>query len=153
VPAAGRAWIVTGENGELLRSRDRATGVVRWAYRIRGGHFAAAPVVDRGTRVLVGTTDRRSLPPDARKGSPTWTWKVGAEVQNAGSLLGGRLVVPSYDAVLYGLNAGNGNMEWRAPLPSRPLSGPMFAHDSVLVACYENDVVGFSGRTGQKLGG
>jgi hypothetical protein len=54
--------------------------------------------------------------------------------------------------VLYALKRGSGKMVWRAGLPSRPLGGPQLLGRAALVACFENEIVGFDGRTGRKLG-
>ncbi len=151
-PAAGPSWIVAGESEGALRCRDRATGLERWTYHAKGASFLAPPLVDRGKRVLVGTTDRRILALDPRNGRVVWSWKVGADVQDPAAILHDLVLVPAFDAVLYGMARGSGNLELRIPLPSRPLSGPLLAKDSVIVACSESDVVGFSGRTGQSLG-
>jgi hypothetical protein len=43
-------------------------------------------------------------------------------------------------------------MVWRAPLPSRPLSGPFLHGPAVLVACQESDIVGIDPATGRRVG-
>src|SRR5262249_42483852 len=58
----------------------------------------------------------------------------------------------SYDAVLYDVLRGSGRLKWRAPLPSRPLSGPILVGDGILVACRDSDVFGIDGRSGKALG-
>ena len=50
------------------------------------------------------------------------------------------------------LNRANGHLDWRAALPARPLSGPLVYKTAVLVACFENQVVGFDARSGRPLG-
>jgi outer membrane protein assembly factor BamB len=78
---------------------------------------------------------------------------VGADIQNGASVLGEHVLFATFEDVLYALKRGNGHMAWRAPLPSRPASGPILVGDSVLVACYETEILGFEGRTGKRLGG
>jgi outer membrane protein assembly factor BamB len=77
---------------------------------------------------------------------------VGADVQGPAAILDDKVLVVSHDNVLYALKRGSGKMVWRAGLPSRPLGGPQLMGTAVLVACFENEVVGFDGRTGRKLG-
>ena len=73
-------------------------------------------------------------------------------MQGKAAILEDKVLFVSHEDVLYALNRGNGNMVWRAALPSRPLGGPLVAGAAVLVACFENEVVGFDARTGRKLG-
>jgi hypothetical protein len=47
---------------------------------------------------------------------------------------------------------GSGRLKWRAPLPSRPLSGPILVGDAILVACRDFEVIGIDGRSGKSLG-
>ncbi len=54
--------------------------------------------------------------------------------------------------MLWALGRGNGHMQWRAPLPSRPLSPPLLLPGGVIVACRETDVVGFDAASGQRIG-
>jgi outer membrane protein assembly factor BamB len=67
-------------------------------------------------------------------------------------LFEGSVLFVSHEAVLYALNRKSGHLNWRAPLPARPLSAPLLDGTAVLVACLESDIVGFDGRTGAYLG-
>ena len=67
-------------------------------------------------------------------------------------ILDDTVLFATHENVLYALKRGSGKMVWRAGLPSRPLGGPVLMGTAVLVACFENDVVGFDGRTGRRLG-
>ena len=152
-PPAASGWsILAGEADGTLRCRDRATGASLWTYKT-ARELAAPPVVDSDRRVLFGTTDRRFLALDVMKGGQRWRWKVGTDVQDRAAIFRDHLLFASYEDVLYSIDRGNGNMAWRAALPSRPISGPVLVGESVLVVCHENDVVGFRAKTGTKLGG
>ena len=150
VPLAWGAHVLAGEADGALRSRDAATGALAWAFPTEG--VVAAPVVDDHDRVLVGTTDRRFVALRARDGKQEWRWKVGADVQAPAVVLDDKVLFATHENVLYALKRGSGKMAWRAGLPSRPLGGPMLVGTAVLVACFENDVLGFDGRTGRRLG-
>ncbi len=152
LPEVFGARLLVGEQDGTLRCRDRATGVSLWTFRTASA-LLAPPRVGGDRRVFLGTTDRRVVALSLDKGRPAWRWKVGADVQSAPALQGKLVLVVSFDAVLYALNRGNGNLVWRAPLPSRPLSSPMFVGTAVLVACHENEILGFDLKTGTRQGG
>src|SRR5260221_2418399 len=151
-PIVAGSRLVAGEEDGTLRCRDRASGVSLWTLRTRSA-LVAAPVFDpeRG-RLYVGTTDRRILEVGLEKGPRGWTWKVGADNDSPGVMEGHRVLFTAFDAVLYALNRRNGNLVWRAPLPSRPISRPLVSGRTVLVACHESDVIGFDLETGKAVG-
>jgi len=144
--------LLVGEGDGTLRCRDPKTGASRWTYGT-GSALLAPPVADAEGHIVVGTTDRRILSLDLGKGHLRWRFKVGADVQNAAAVQGKRVFVAAFDAVLYAVFAGNGNLAWRVPLPSRPLSPPLLTHGALILACHENEIVGFDPRTGRRVGG
>ncbi len=151
-PVAAVSRLLAGEEDGTLRCRDRASGVSLWKLRTRSA-LLAPPVVDpERRRLYLGTTDRRILEVGLEKGKKGWAWKVGADVEGPGLLHERRVLFTAFDAVLYALNQGNGDLVWRAPLPSRPLSGPLLSGATVLVACHEKDVIGFDVKTGRPVG-
>jgi len=133
-PVAAGSRLLAGEEDGRLRCRDRASGVSLWRLRT-GSALLAPPVVDpEQRRLYLGTTDRRILEVGLEKGKKGWAWKVGADVECPGLIHERRVLFTAFDAVLYALNRSNGNLAWRAPLPSRPLSSPMPVGTAVLVA-------------------
>jgi outer membrane protein assembly factor BamB len=149
VPAGSR--VLAGEGDGTLRCRDRATGVSLWVART-GGALLAPPLVDESRRRLyLGTTDKRIVEIGLDDGKAGWAWRVGADVAHAGLLLPAQVLFASHDAVLYSLRRG-GNLDWRAALPSRPLSPPLKAGDYLLLACLENELVAFTPDTGAAAG-
>jgi outer membrane protein assembly factor BamB len=155
-PEMTAAMVVLGEADGQLRARDLATGRVLWSHATERA-LAAAPVVDDAGRVLVGTTDRRFLSIDGESGKERWTWRLGADVRHEAVLFEKLVLFATHEDVLYALNRGNGHLAWRAPLPSRPLSGPLLFGDAVVVACHgarpgETFLIGFAARTGEKQG-
>lgn len=150
-PLAFGPWIFTGEADGTLRGRDGATGTSLWT--LATGHALRAPLlVDDHRRLMVGTTSDRFLAVNAAKGRPHWRWKLGADVQTGPTVVGGRVFVATYEAVLYALKRGSGSMVWRAPLPSRPLAAPILYGQTLLVACAESQIVGFDVVTGKRRG-
>ena len=150
-PVIAGARILTGEKDGALRSRDRATGTPSWTRTI-GGALLAPPLVDAARRrVYLGTTDRRIVEVKLADGDEGWSWTVGADVADPGLLLPGRVLFASYDAVLYSLHFG-GNLDWRAALPSRPLSGPILVNGDVVLACLENEIIAIAPESGRRTG-
>jgi outer membrane protein assembly factor BamB len=151
-PVASGALVLLGADDGTLLCLDAASGVSLWSYAA-GSRLSAPPIVDDGARVLLGTADRRvvALRIDKR-GDERWRFKVGGTVDSAPALFEGRALFAAYDAVLYALGRGNGHLAWRSPLPSRPLSGPLILRGAALVACQENEIVGFDAHTGRRLG-
>lgn len=153
LPALHGGWILAGEADGSLRCRERATGRPLWSVAT-GSPLRAPAVVDRDGRILLGTTARRFAALDlGARGRERWRWRLGADVTSPAVVVDDKVLFASLESVLYALKRGNGHLAWRAPLPSRPLSGPLAVESAVLVACLESDILGFDSRTGRKLGG
>ncbi len=151
-PLVAGSRVYVGEADGTLRARDRESGRSLWTFKTASA-LAAPPVFDGPDRLFLGTTDRRIVALRVKDGQPDWRWKVGADVRGPGVLFGKRVVFASFDAVLWALDRGNGNLGWRTPLPSRPIGGPIPIDGAAIVACHETDVLGFDLRTGRPLGG
>jgi outer membrane protein assembly factor BamB len=150
-PALVGGCLAVGEADGTLRCRDPRTGASRWAYKT-GSALLAPPVGDASGRLFFGTTDRRVLSLKGDNGHRRWRWRVGADVQSSPALSGDKVLVAAFDAVLYAFHAGNGNLAWRSALPSRPLSAPLVREKAVIVACNENEILGYDLATGRRLG-
>ena len=150
-PVATAARLLVGEADGTLRCLDRATGLPLWAHQTESALRAPVLVDEERRRIYVGTTDRRILEVNLDNGDRGWRWKVGADIEAPGLLLPDRVFFASFDAVLYGLQRG-GNLAWRSALPSRPLSGPLLLDDSIVIACHENEILGFELTEGRSLG-
>jgi len=150
-PVSAGSRVVAGEADGTLRCRDRDSGQPLWVARTSRG-LLAPPLVDESRRrVYLGTTDKRILEIHLDNGEKGWAWRVGADIAYTGLLLPGQVLFASYDAVLYSLERG-GNLRWRAPLPSRPLSPPLLVGDYLLMACLENELVAFFPDSGKPAG-
>jgi outer membrane protein assembly factor BamB len=151
-PALAGSCLAVGEADGTLRCREPQTGATRWAVGTRTA-LLAPPVADERGQLYVGTTDRRVLSLDPSKGKRRWKWDVGADVQSTVAISGEKVLVAAFDAVLYAFHSGSGNLAWRSSLPSRPLSPPLVTRDAVIVACHENEILGFDLVTGRRIGG
>ena len=98
--------------GERARLWSYAAGSrpVRSARRGRGGRVLAGHRGSARRRPAHRQARRRAL---ALQGG-------GRRDSAPGALRASGCSSPRYDAVLYALEAGNGHMAWRSPLPSRP---------------------------------
>jgi outer membrane protein assembly factor BamB len=150
-PVSSGSRVLAGEADGTLRCRDRDTGQSLWVARTRGPLLAPPLVDETRRRIYLGTTDKRILELRLDDGEKGWAWRVGADIAYAGLLLPNQVLFASYDAVLYSLRPG-GNLDWRAPLPSRPLSAPLLVGDYILVACLENELVAFTPDAGKPAG-
>jgi outer membrane protein assembly factor BamB len=150
--APGGSRLYVGEADGTLRARDREDGKSIWMFKTEAP-LAAPPVVDGPDRLFLGTRDRRIVSLSARDGDPGWRWKVGADIRGPGLVDGDRVVFAAFDAVLWALDRGNGNLAWRGLLTSRPIGGPIAVDGAALVACHENELLGFDLRTGKPIGG
>ncbi len=150
-PVPTTARLLTGEADGILYCRDRATGLPLWGYRTVGPLLAPPLVDERRQRIYLGTTERTIREVGLDKGQKGWAWRVGADIQSPGLLLPDQVLFASFDAVLYGLTRG-GNLARRTPLPSRPLSGPLLVEGHIVIACHENEILGFRLDTGQSAG-
>ncbi|MGE0453886.1 MAG: PQQ-binding-like beta-propeller repeat protein [Vicinamibacteria bacterium] len=144
--------VLVGASDGALRAFAAEGGALAWTHETGGGALRAAPIEDADGRLLLGTAARSVVALRARDGDRLWRWKLGTEVRSEAALLGGQVLVASYESVLWAFSRRSGSVSWRAPLPSRPRSAPLLVGSAVLVACYETDLVGFDGRNGKRLG-
>jgi outer membrane protein assembly factor BamB len=149
---ASGSRLYVGESDGTLRARSREDGKSIWMLKTAAS-LAAPPVVDGPDRLFLGTRDRRILALGSKDGEQEWRWKVGADIQGPGLVYDNRVVFAAFDAVLWALDRGNGNLAWRGLLTSRPIGGPIQVDGVALVACHENEVLGFDLRTGRPIGG
>ena len=149
-------FVLLGHADGTLRAWHAGSGLPRWSSSPGPGPLSL-PVADGEGRLFLGTADRRLVSLSLDKGSKRWSWKVGTATTFQAAVGAGNVLFATSEAVLYAFRGGNGHLAWRAPLPSRPLSGPMLAGGAVLVACNgtrpsESLLLGFDLSTGRRLG-
>lgn len=156
LPVAAGPCLLVAEEGGLLHCRAPDTGRSLWTWNAGAAIHAPAVLDDEG-RILLGTAAREFVAVRLDDGGRRWRWRLGADVRTQAALVGDQVVFASYEAVLYALRRGNGNLSWRATIPSRPVGAPLVLGDGVIVTCYgsrpdENLLLGFDGRNGRRLG-
>jgi outer membrane protein assembly factor BamB len=150
-----RELIASFEDG-TLRSYDVADGKERWRYAT-SRPLRASGLVDREGHVFVGTTDGWLLSLGGENGRRRWRWRVGAETLFRATSYRNRVCFASQDAVLYGLDAGSGDLVWRSPLPSRPLAPPILVGKTIVVPCFgdrenRSELVAVDAENGRRSG-
>jgi outer membrane protein assembly factor BamB len=148
--------VLVGQTDGTLRCWSLGTGAPRWSSSPGRGPLSP-PVIDEKGRLFLGSADRRLVSLDVAKGAKRWSWKVGTETAFQAAVGADNVLFATSEAVLYAFRGGNGHLAWRAPLPSRPLSGPLLAAGAVLIACNgtrpsESLLLGFELTTGRRLG-
>jgi outer membrane protein assembly factor BamB len=147
-PAGER--VLSSEAGGVLRCRSRTTGASMWTFDAGSDVRATLAVAPDGTTFAGAGRTLQAVGRDGAKRK--WRWRLGADALLPPELRERSVLLAAHDATLYALNSGNGHLNWRAPLPSRPQSGPLVSGVVVLVACLDNQLVGFDARTGRSLG-
>src|SRR5262245_38169739 len=112
LPVVAGPRIYVGESDGTLRARDREDGKSIWMFKTNAA-LAAPPVLDGPDRLFLGTRDRRIVALRAKDGGQEWRWKVGADIQGPGLVHQNRVVFAAFDAILWALDRGNGNLGWR----------------------------------------
>ena len=112
---------------------DLATGTLLWSFKT-GSHTESSPTVSGG-KVYFGAGDDGVYCCDARTGKRVWHASVG-HVDSAPLVVGGRVFVGSgyqWQGVLC-LDASDGRVVWRHPLPAPSWGAPSFRDGRLFVA-------------------
>jgi outer membrane protein assembly factor BamB len=158
-PAAGPAvatdhhLVLPGLDG-ALRGLDRASGTVTWTRAL--GPVALTPATAAGGRAFLAA-GRRLMCVEAGTGRSRWSRMVGTELSARPALAADLALFVTYEAALYALRRGSGDLVWRALLPSRPLGSPTVHGRVVFVLSHgtrpgESHLTGFDARDGSRLG-
>ncbi|MDE3154805.1 MAG: PQQ-binding-like beta-propeller repeat protein [Acidobacteriota bacterium] len=116
-------------NGELL-SLGLQTGRRVWTDRLGGPPTQVLPL---DSRLFVGSTDKYFYALKTGDGTQDWRWRTGADIVGAAVVDEKRVYFVSLDNLLRALDRHSGTLQWQAPLPVRPSSGPQLAGDQAIV--------------------
>jgi outer membrane protein assembly factor BamB len=133
----GRLVAVALTNGETI-----------WTERVVGRITALVGFEDQ---LVFGTTGKYVVSVDLVSGRERWKWPVGGDVAGLPAADDKRIYFASRDNVLRAVDRSNGNLRWKAILPSRPASGPLRLPDAVLVPLVSSEISGFEPTTGKAL--
>lgn len=129
--ADGRVYI-GGRDGRLY-ALDAETGERLWAAEYTPSWVVSSVAVGEEA-VYTGTSDAHVVEAlDAATGERRWSRDLGTRVLGSPSLVGGVLLVPGGDGVLYALDAASGRTLWRYTAGAMIQSSPAVAGDLVVV--------------------
>jgi outer membrane protein assembly factor BamB len=118
------------ENGQV-RALKLTSGETLWSRALGGRPTTLAPLDDR---VFAGSDDKYLYCLSAKDGKTDWRWRTGGAILGTPIFDEHHVYFLSLDNVLRALDRGNGHQVWQAALTFRPLAGPYFADDRLLVA-------------------
>jgi outer membrane protein assembly factor BamB len=110
---------------------DRATGKLRWSYRI-GSPIESSPIVHDGVDYL-GAWNGRVYALDLRRRRLRWTRELGAKITSSASIAGGTLYIGDYGGRLWALSARTGQTRWVRSVNGRIYGTPAVAAGRVFV--------------------
>lgn len=121
------------------------TGVVAWSVPLNEPVTGLLALEDQ---LLVGTRKNLLHSLALRDGRQRWSQRAGADTAGAPVADDKLIYFAALDNVLRALDRGNGNLRWKANLPSRPAAGPLRTGDVVLVPFVSNDIGAFTAAKG-----
>ncbi|MCC7417240.1 MAG: PQQ-binding-like beta-propeller repeat protein [Acidobacteria bacterium] len=124
-------------------------GARLWDRRLGGPGSGILALDDR---VYVGSEDNFFYCLRAGDGRIDWRWRTGADVIGPPLVDGNLVYFVSLDNMLRALHRTSGVQRWRAPLPARPLGGPVKAGGTLLVAGVGSSVPAYSLVDGRLVG-
>lgn len=159
---------IGGIEGAVALSRDVVyAGWLRYegaggvgAYRVRDGqrlwqwavpgHSAMTPVTVAGSRVLVGTDDRRLHCLDARTGVAQWQSAPLLDTLQAAPVVAGDLVVVAAGPQVQAYALANGSLVWQQAVPGAVgASSPAVFEGLLLVGTQQSQVFALDAATGR----
>lgn len=145
-PALDRLYLPLTD-GRLV-AVSLATGETIWSLRVTGRITALVGLEDQ---LLFGSSEKYVVSVDLERGRERWKWRVGGDIAGLPVTDDKRIYFASRDNVLRAVDRKNGNLRWKAILPSRPASGPLRLPDAVLVPLVSSEISGFDPETGKAL--
>lgn len=145
-PALDRLYLPLAD-GRLV-AVSLATGETIWSQRVTGRITALVGLDDQ---LVFGTSEKYVVSVDLQRGRERWKWRVGGDVAGLPVADDKRIYFASRDNMLRAVDRGNGNLRWKAILPSRPAGGPLRLANAVLVPLVSSEISGFEPETGKAL--
>ncbi|WP_435359647.1 PQQ-binding-like beta-propeller repeat protein [Haloarchaeobius sp. DFWS5] len=143
--AASQRVLIPGADGSL-RSRSPTDGAEQWTFD--AGSPLVTAVKTTGPVAYVGTESGTLRAVDA-SGNERWRSSLGGEPVTAPAALGGVVYTGTAAGDLLGLEAGSGEVSWRASVGGRP-GDPVVAGDLVLTTV-GSTLLALDAETGQQI--
>jgi outer membrane protein assembly factor BamB len=145
-PALDRLYLPLAD-GRLV-AVSLASGETIWTQKVVGRITA---LVGLDEQLVFGTSEKYVVSVDLQRGRERWQWPVGGDVAGLPAADDKRIYFASRDNVVRAVDRGNGNLRWKANLPSRPAGGPLRLADAVLVPLVSSEIAQFDPTTGKAL--
>ncbi len=142
-----RVFIPT--NGPLVVALNLQNGDSLWQ-RALGG--AGHDILADDERIFLGSRDRFFYCLDAKNGEVEWRWATGADAIGLPVEDDKSVYFVSLDNILRGLNRSSGVQRWKAPLPVRPIAGPVKYRETLVVPGSEPLLLAYGTRDGKPQG-
>jgi outer membrane protein assembly factor BamB len=143
-PALDRLYLPLEDN--RLVSVLLATGEVIWQRTLPARVTSLLALDDQ---LVVGTAAKRLSSVNLRNGRERWGWTVGGDISGTAAADEKRIYFAARDNVLRAVDRGNGNLRWKANLPSRPAGGPLRLPDALLMPMVSSEIQGYEPETGK----
>jgi outer membrane protein assembly factor BamB len=143
-PALDRIYLSLTD-GRLL-ALSLATGQTAWTQKIPG---KVAGLLALDDQLVFGTTENFVHSLNVVNGHQRWKWRVGGDVIGIPIADNKRIYFTARDNLLRAVDRKSGNLKWKAPLPSRPASGPFRFADVVVVPSVSTALATFDAVTGK----
>lgn len=132
-PLVYQGWIVTGTASDVA-ARRASDGTIVWQQP--HGALTARPTID-GDTLYLPLADARVKAVDLTTGALKWERVLGGAPSEIAALAG-RVYVGSGDRYFYCLDAGDGDVEWRARVGAAVRGRPAIDADRVYFAAMDN---------------
>jgi outer membrane protein assembly factor BamB len=125
------------------------TGALLWERRLGGPAHEVLAVDDR---LYVGSNDNFFYCLDGDTGNVVWRWRTGGDVIGLAAADDRRVYFVSLDNVLRALDRRSGSQIWKRAVPFRPIAGPRWAADVLVVTGHSPTARAFLPRDGMPAG-
>jgi outer membrane protein assembly factor BamB len=132
----GRTVVYHSMDGHVF-VLDRATGNLRWSFRV-GSPIESSPIVRDGVDYF-GAWNGRVYALDLRRRRLRWTRELGAKITSSASIVGGTLYIGDYGGRLWALSARTGGTRWVRSVNGRIYGTPAVAAGRVFVPSSTGD--------------
>jgi outer membrane protein assembly factor BamB len=143
-PALDRLYLALAD--DRLVAVLLATGATVWSRTLPARVIALLALEDQ---LVVGTAAKHVMSLSLSNGRERWTWAVGGDIAGTPVADDERIYFAARDNLLRAVDRGNGNLRWKANLPSRPAGGPLRLPDALLMPMVSSEIAGFHPDTGE----
>ena len=148
-PAFTSSQLFIPTTGRLVVALNLQNGDLLWQ-RALGG--AGHDILADDDRIFLGSRDRFFYCLNAKSGEVEWRWATGADAIGLPVEDEKSVYFVSLDNILRGLNRSSGVQRWKAPLPVRPIAGPVKYRETLVVPGSEPLLLGYGTRDGKPQG-